>query len=187
MDNVWKIALATVVIFGAGVGTGGLLVSHVDRAQNARPRRPPEHAPPLWPSTRSVLQGVQPEVEQRLQQRRTDFLLSVSRQLNLTAAQSTNIEKIVREGQERTQAIWSRVTPELNKEMHDVSEKVRAELNTEQCARFDELLKQGPRRRPDQEGMTNRGSRGFRQSGPGGGPPWGPRFPGRSNGPPENP
>ena len=184
MESIWKIALATVVIFGAGVGTGGLLVSHVDRTRVFPPRRPPDHAPPLWPSARGVLQGGQPEVDQRLAIRRTEFLLAISRQLNLSSTQTTNIGKIVHEGQESTKAIWSRVTPEMIQEMDNVTAKVRAELSPGQCARFDELLKQGPRRRPDEEGSTNRRF-GDRPSGRGSGPAWNPRSMGRSNGPPQ--
>ena len=41
--NSWKVILATVVIFGAGVMTGGLLVNYVDHSHHPATTRPKPH------------------------------------------------------------------------------------------------------------------------------------------------
>ncbi len=174
MGNTWNVVLATVVIFGAGVVTGGLVVSHADQTLQNRPNR--QHFVPLWPPPGRMVQGP-PEGRASLDRQTTEFLFSVSRELGLSAEQSNHIEQIVREGQELTRATWAKVLPELRKEMDDVREKVRAELTSEQRDRFDELLRQRQRRRPDEmPGGPGRGERGFRQGQP-------PRFGPRGGGP----
>lgn len=150
MGNTWKIVLATVVIFGAGVITGGMLVSYSNHAKPVRVRRPNELSVPLWPNPRGVIQGRAPELQSALAQQRADFVLGVARELDLTPEQRSRIERIVREGQERTRAIWQKAAPELRREMEEVRESIRAELTPEQRARFEKLLKQHQRRQSEE-------------------------------------
>ncbi|HEV2434512.1 MAG TPA: hypothetical protein VG077_00800 [Verrucomicrobiae bacterium] len=80
--NSWKVVLATVVIFGAGVLTGGLLVNHV--VHEHRPL-PGPRSPETW---------------------RKDFVGHLDKALKLTPEQHAAISKIVAEGQERNREIW---------------------------------------------------------------------------------
>ncbi len=162
VGNTWKVVLATAVIFGAGVVTGGLLVSYVDRAKPTRPKPVARHVVPLWPAPRGLAQGPHPEQQQNLEQQVRDFMRWAGRDLDLTPEQRQRIEGILRDGQERTRATWMKIAPELRKELEQVKAEIRAELTPDQRAKFDELLKQRQRRRPDDPPNQNRGQRELR-------------------------
>jgi hypothetical protein len=147
--NFWKVILATVVIFGAGVLTGGLLVNHVDHsyARNL-------HRPLTNPDTR--LQ----ENHDRAQQHPTEipmprlakelgkqFVQQLNDTLKLTPEQHEKIEKIIADGQERNHEIWTNTAPKMREVMQEVNQQIRAELTPEQLKPFEELLKH-PSRRP---------------------------------------
>ena len=102
--NSWKVILATLVIFGTGVVTGGLLVSFSDRAW---PRPAPQSAPPIRP--RPFRQRPPPVLPARSAQfgllpppLRKDFVGRFDRELNLSPGQREDIRRIVTEGQQRT-------------------------------------------------------------------------------------
>lgn len=80
--NSWKVILATVVIFGAGVLTGGLLVNHVVHEHRASPAL---RSPDTW---------------------RREFIGRLDKALKLTPEQHAAISKIVAEGQQRNREIW---------------------------------------------------------------------------------
>lgn len=142
--NTWKIVLATVVIFGAGVVTGGLLVSHAQRV-NARQMRRITNALEAWrPRPAELLRNGWQNPRPLLDQRRLEFVLSVQRQLRLTPEQRMRIEQIVREGQEKTREITESIRPQLREHWAEVNKRIRAELTPEQRERFDELIKQRP-------------------------------------------
>lgn len=135
--NSWKVILATMVIFGTGVITGGLLVKNATGNQSAEPRKivVRTNLPPV---------NVTPP-----QLTRMEFLLRARNELDLTPEQHERIEKIIREGQEKSRKIWDGVAPELRKELQSVHEKIRAELTPEQRRRFEQLLKNSPRGNPN--------------------------------------
>jgi Spy/CpxP family protein refolding chaperone len=151
--NTWKVIFATLVIFGAGVLTGGLLVSYSDRAlhhpvrrealleiqrermaaTNAGPRE--NRLPPPWPLPL-----------------RRDFLDRLDHELKITPPQRERIEKIIAEGQDETREIWLQVEPDMHRAWTEVREKIRGELRPEQQVQFEKLLKQrphNPQRPPD--------------------------------------
>jgi hypothetical protein len=127
--NYWKVILATLVIFGAGVITGGLLVNYTSRTQTPAPivanNRPPGNPPVLTP----------------WQMRNRDLVRRMEAQLDLTTEQRTNIEHIIVDSQERTKGLWRPIVPQMAREMQHVNALIRAELNPEQQRHFDELLK----------------------------------------------
>ena len=136
--NSWKIILATVIIFGAGVVTGGLLVDHVkgrvDPAGAAlNPRPPADNRGP----------GGKPEVPlPRLAERMSkEFVRQLDKSLHLSLDQSNHIAHIVAEGQERNRVIWTNVAPQMRRVMQDVNQQIRAELTPEQLKEFEELMK----------------------------------------------
>lgn len=172
MGNTWKIALATVVIFGAGVVIGGVLVRYTEDAKPARS----QHTVPLWPPPRGLVQGRQPEAQQNLERQQAEFIRGLQRELKLTREQRDRIDRTIRDGQERSKAIWSKVAPELHKEMEEVKDRIRTELTPEQRARFEEVLKQRQHRRLEESQGAARGARLPRDARP---PPANPPSPDR--------
>lgn len=146
--NSWKIILAALVIFGAGVITGGLLVNHVkDKpagdAEGSNPG-PGNHVPT------DNHAGRPPEVPlPRLAEKLSkEFVRHLNDTLHLTPEQRDAIAKIVAEGQERNHVLWTNVAPQMRKVMQDVNEEIRAQLTPGQLKQFEELMKQRPARRP---------------------------------------
>ena len=123
--NSWKVILATMVIFGTGVVTGGLLVRYAEGPPAARPARPAGAARQGPFPTAGLL--------------RVEFLRRAGRELNLTPEQQEKLDKIIKESQERTRKVFS---PYLREEMQRTRTEFRAVLTPEQQPRFDELLKQ---------------------------------------------
>ncbi len=143
MRNTSKIVFATVVIFAAGVVTGGLLVNHANRSKLQRGSNKTAAAKSNWqPAPREVVQRDQRELRPMFEQQRMEFILRVHKELQLTPEQLERIEKIVREGQERSKALWEKAAPELRKNTQEVREQIRAELKPEQRKKFEQLQKQ---------------------------------------------
>jgi hypothetical protein len=126
--SAWKVILATLVIYVAGIVTGALVMKSAPGA--ASRDLPP---PPPW-----VFQG--PDfVQQR-------FLDRMKRELDLTSEQVKRLEVILRESRERTRSWWEIVGPEFQAELKETRDKIRSELNPAQVEKFEKLLKE--RRRP---------------------------------------
>jgi hypothetical protein len=121
--KIWKVILATVVIFAAGALAGGLLVKTL-----TPPPLPPK--PPISPIIS----------QQRFQDK-------LKRELQLSADQTNRIDKIFHESNARIKILWDLVGPEMQKERQEVYENIRAILNAEQREKFEQLLKQS--HRPD--------------------------------------
>jgi hypothetical protein len=153
--NSWKVILAAVVIFGAGVLAGELL-AHIDHSplQNIplpfvgarlhsqmgdRDQRRPEE----FPRPRS------PEML------RKEFVEHLDKALKLTSAQHDAIHKIFTEGQERNRQIWtnSGVGPQMHRVMEDVQQQIRAELTPDQQKKFEALVKQFAPHHPPHDGV----------------------------------
>lgn len=128
--KIWKVILATIVIFIAGAFAGGMVVK-------SRTSVPPPPQPPVPP----IL------AQQRFQQK-------LKRELQLTGDVTNRIDKIFAESNPRIKIIWDLLNPEMQKELKDVRDAIRAELTPEQREKFEQLLKQP--HRPD----GRRGPRG---------------------------
>jgi hypothetical protein len=147
--NAWKIILATVVIFAAGVFTGGFLVNCIDRSH--RPHHPPQSASNIQrPPEINEHPEVRPLPEPPLaRQMSKDFLKRLDDKLQLTPEQHAKIEKIIADGQERNHELWTNVAPKMRAVMLDVNHQIREQLSAGQQKDFEELLKQfHPPRRP---------------------------------------
>lgn len=143
MGNTWKIVLATAVIFAAGAVTGGLLVQHVLGGRVAPPARVPAGPPSSGQAGPREVPIRDPNVLRAPpEQQRLEFVLRATRDLRLDSDQRERIERLMREGQERTQEYWERSQPELRRLLQETREKIRAELTLEQRERFEELLRQ---------------------------------------------
>ena len=133
MVNSWKVILATMVIFGTGVVTGGLLVRFADRSRERHPQR-----------VQSAIRAAQPALAGVM---RIEFLRRVERELELTPAQREPVDRILRDGQERMKKLMDTVEPRRREEYKKTIEEFRAVLTPEQRQRLDELLKQQQQQR----------------------------------------
>jgi hypothetical protein len=130
--NTWKVIFATMIIFGAGVVTGGLLVRHTTIV-------PPTKAPRAGGGTngwRPVYSTMAPALT------RVEFLRRAERELNLTHEQKEQADKIISASQERTRKLLEPISPQIREELQQTKEQFRALLNSDQQTRFDQLLKQ---------------------------------------------
>ncbi len=148
--NFWKVILATVVIFGAGVLTGGLLVNHVDHSYTRNPHRSPANPEARLQENHDHAQQHPPEIPMpRLaKELGKQFVQQLNDTLKLTPEQHEKIEKIVADGQERNHEIWTNTAPKMRAVMQEVNQQIRAELTPEQLKPFEELLKHPSRRPP---------------------------------------
>ena len=133
--NSWKVILATIVIFGAGVITGGLLVDHVKH-----PFRPPP-PPPWW----DVPASARAEIFNK------QFVQQLNDKLNLTKEQREQIQKIVAQGQENIHNLWKIIGPQFQADLRDTREQIKAVLTPEQRRQFEMLMKQQRQLRHPQE------------------------------------
>jgi cell division protein FtsN len=134
--NYWKVNIATVVIFGAGVFTGGLLINSVQHSHSKNPR----HAEAASSATNSILPtnppGVMAAVARLPDVLSKPFLPKLDDRLHLSVEQHKAIEKIIAEGQ-----------GQMRKLMHDTRLEIRGQLTPEQREQFDALIKP-PGKRP---------------------------------------
>ena len=137
--NSWKVILATMVIFGAGVLTGGLVVQFTTTASN----RARQRAGFGFRQNESSSPGGM----------RLEFLRRLQPYLDLTAEQRERIDKLLKQSQERTRKIMEPVSPQLHQELQRAKAEFREALTTEQQTRFDELLKQQQRFREHRSGQ----------------------------------
>ena len=150
--NSWKIILATIVIFSAGVMTGGLLVSQVDHANriNRRPPGIPENRPPGFEHEpgRGMGMGMGMEFPRPRQPDllNTNFVRRLDEALKLTPDQRNAIAKIISEGQEQNRSIWTNNGDQMRKVTQDVHRRLRDTLTPDQQKQFDDLMRRPPRR-----------------------------------------
>lgn len=139
--NFWKVILATVVIFGAGVLTGGFLVDAVHDGHPRGARRPPANTEARPP--RPAAEIPPPRMAERMGKQ---FVQQLNDTLQLTPEQLAKIEKIIAVGQEQNHEIWTNVAPKMRAVMQEVNQQIRAELTPDQVKQFEELLKHPPKR-----------------------------------------
>ncbi len=130
--NNWKVIFATVIIFGAGVITGGLLVNYVHLSEHHGGTHKTTAQTP--PGTNMTVQatGTNPATTTiRLSEvLNKSFLSKLDTALALTPEQHKCIDKIIAAGQEP-----------MRKVMVDVSHNIREELTPDQRKKYDDLLK----------------------------------------------
>ena len=123
--KIWKVILATLVIFAAGAVAGGIWVKmRTPPATVAKAPQTPAPAP------------VPPII---MQQR---FQEKLKKELQLTEEQTNRMDKIFHESNARIKILWDLVGPEMQKERQDVYEGIRGMLSPEQRDKFEHLLKQ---------------------------------------------
>jgi len=123
--NNWKVIFATIIIFGTGVVTGGLLVNHVRSPEH---RGNAHHAPVAATNAAAAANATNqpvhlPEVLSK------PFLHKLDSLLTLSTNQYTAVEKTIGEGQNQ-----------MRKLMQDVRQRIREELTPAQRKQYDELV-----------------------------------------------
>ena len=144
--NNWKVIFATVVIFGAGVITGGLLANYVQHSTHPKSARktaaiPEVHAAATnQPATNQVMRAAETPKLRPPEILNKQFLLRLKDELHLTAEENDAIQKIIAEGQNQ-----------IRKVMQDSRLEIRDVLTPDQQKQFDDLVK-----RPNRKaGITN--------------------------------
>ncbi len=108
--NTWKPILAALVIFAAGVVTGGLTVR-------------------LGLPIKTAAQGPPPGGFRGI---RNEFVDRMQRELYLTADQRDKIEKTLRESHERTRKLWDSIAPQAQAKQRHFREENRTVPTPEQ-------------------------------------------------------
>jgi hypothetical protein len=147
--NYWKVILATVVIFGTGVFTGGLLINSVQHSHPKNNRRLPpigDAHPPVEAHTNNLAALPRPRPPEILNNK---FVQQLDDALQLTPDQRIAIQKIITDGQERNHSIWTNNAAQMREVIQDVRHRVREELTADQQKQFEELMKSVPRRPPN--------------------------------------
>lgn len=127
--NNWKviptIVLATVLIFGAGVVTGGVLVNYV---KQGHPRTAAKHpnSPPLnaWGTNNAARPPSPPQILSK------EFLQRLEGEMQLTKEEHEVIQKIISDNQNL-----------MRKVVQDARLEIREALTPGQRDQFDELMK----------------------------------------------
>ena len=126
--STWKPILAALVIFAAGVVTGGLTVKLRQL--------------PIPPQAGPRLSDARPWPAQRWEGQVRDLSKRMEKHLDLTAAQRDRIEVIVRDTQKRMKSILDEVAPRTRDEFRQMRQRIREELNQDQRKKFEELFKE---------------------------------------------
>jgi len=122
--NAWKPILAALVIFAAGVVTGGLTF----QLRHPEPGRPAEAG-----GGRRRPMGMAQRPEARLK----ELMRRMETDLDLKPAQRERIGKMLEESQTRLKGIWEQIPSEFQA----LRKNIRAELDPEQRAKFEEIFK----------------------------------------------
>ncbi len=136
--NEWKVIFATVIIFGTGVISGGLLVNYAYlsyekpippaplplEATNSIPAVPANHSSKIVAGSKLRL----PEILSK------QFVDRLEVELQLTLGQRADVEKIIADSQDDMRKAVQDVR-------QDARQKIREKLTPEQKKRFDDLFK----------------------------------------------
>ncbi|MFO1488858.1 MAG: hypothetical protein U1F65_10310 [Verrucomicrobiota bacterium] len=145
--NTWKVILATLVIFGAGVITGGLMVNYSHSVEMPAQKRLGESGRRYGTNYALLARSNRPLLAASFLQRK-DFLERLARDLKLNAVQRERIEKIISEGQDNIKELCQQIEPDVKEELAYTRERILDELSATQQDLFTELLKKKSAPRP---------------------------------------
>jgi hypothetical protein len=140
--NFWKVILATVVIFGAGVFTGGLLVNQVQQPHPRNNHRPSTNGESRESQSRTNNLANLSRPPRTPDILGTNFVQQLDDALQLAPDQLASIQKIIADGQERNHAIWTNNSAQMREVIQDVRHRVRETLTADQQKQFEDLMKQ---------------------------------------------
>lgn len=132
MVKVWQIALATLVIYAAGIFTGGMLIKVTNSStspSNPAPQVAESKPGEQRPEPRSRRDG-------EFRERRNQFMDHMAKELSLTSEQRARVEAIIKEGQDR---IRNRIDPITKEEFERTHQAMLKELTPEQQLKAEEF------------------------------------------------
>ena len=129
MVNAWKPILAAVVIFAAGVVTGGFVVDFgAPKPPRAFPRergpRNAEHPP-----------------GSRMEGQLNWLMKRIQRDLKLTDEQVAKVESAFKASREEMKLAFEELRPRMHASTEKLKEKLRGDLTEEQLAKFEKYLR----------------------------------------------
>ncbi len=141
--NAWKVILAALVIYVAGIVTGNFAANLSPSAERESPSRQPR--------------GPRPPMMR-------DLVRRMESRLELTEEQKTKVENIVEASQERMRTLMDGMRPKFETESESMRLEIEALLSNDQKATFDKIF--------EHRGKRPRGGngRGSGRRGPGGNP-----------------
>lgn len=128
----WKPILAVLLIFAAGVATGAMAARAKFRAELAdriQERRGGPGGPRPGPPG------------PRMGEFRERFIEGLKKDVGISEDQAQQIDKVMRESQERMAKIWEPVEPKAKAEFEATNQKVKSILTPEQLVKFEEMKK----------------------------------------------
>jgi len=145
--SIWKVILATLVIFGAGVIAGASFINRLHQtAHAAAAGSDASTRHPLNPWETPVINTNNPPRSVRA---KNDFLNRFGQQLEITSEQHARIEQILGDSQKRTKEISDSVAPYLREEVRHTRELIRNELTAEQLVKYDEIFRPKSKKKTD--------------------------------------
>ncbi len=138
MVSTWRIVLAALVIFGAGVLTGAVSSGLATRV--AREHRTLNRPPGAGPArTNNVsdrgLSKVRPPGSVRLEQ-----MVRLTKDLGLSVSQQAALDRLAGDTEARLREIWKPVLPEAKAEVDGFSRKLQEILTQEQRSRLAQAI-----------------------------------------------
>lgn len=133
--KVWKVILAALVIYSAGVVTGGLTL-RLDFFSSSQVEK----------SSRDSSRSRQ----------RPDLIDRMQKELGLSAEQRKRIDQILQESHKRMRTLWESISPQADEEFRHVRTLILAELTSEQAKIYEEEFrsfrnKRRPQKTPKSE------------------------------------
>ncbi|MDA7672276.1 hypothetical protein N8663_01960, partial [Verrucomicrobia bacterium] len=118
MVSSWKIIIATLVIYTAGLITGTFLNDLRPTKDRPQTRRDPMPRGP----------------------RMNDFIQRFGSRLDLTGTQKTNITQILKSSQQRMDALMQQMHPKIAEEFSQVNSEIKGHLTEKQATQFEALM-----------------------------------------------
>ena len=129
MVNAWKPILAAVVIFAAGVVTGGFVV---DFGAPKPPR--------AFPRERGPRNAEHPSGS-RMEGQLNWLMKRIQRDLKLTDEQVAKVESAFKASREEMKLAFEELRPRMHASTEKLKEKLRGDLTEEQLAKFEKYLR----------------------------------------------
>ena len=143
MVNTWKIVLAALAIFAAGVITGGITVGVTGKI--VHPNQPGKYrftytnGFPNWGGAIGTNQPVRGPGSMRLMQVHTALQL-----IPLTPAQKERTDFLVRETEQILRETWESTAPKMQREVRTLENRIADGLPPEERQAFRDLMKKRP-------------------------------------------
>lgn len=136
MVNTWRIVAAALVIFAAGVLTGGAGAGLATRFSRER-----KYAPLIARPLTNAMPRLTNNVFRAPGGARLELIHRLTRDLDLSEEQKTKLEPVFTNGQARLNALWDPVAPKAKAVYDEIRKEINSILTPEQKQRVDAALR----------------------------------------------